>query len=463
MSSEETGWVLAAEPFTSVGVSPVYEDFSKVIPQLLLAGIGGIGTRRILNTEKKSRESLLMSQERIRLIKERSSLIFTRDRILLSSDPDLVKLRKTNDAEKAIVKKEAEIRAQDEKIKQFLAENLTGDSSESRITLWKSGTDLYTRKSESSLLSSLTADKISALITGSLEDIAGYMYVTVQVETGIDTLSFTSVAEAGSYEDIETLVTSLTARLIPEIANSKTVHLRIALQPDDASLFVDGRLVTDASIPVAVFSGTHVINASAAGYASAEKKAVFDSADTFAVTIALEKENLVSVSFNTAKISGSLFMHIRYFGETPLTITVPPLPAIGELVAGDIHTYFIFAPDRLTGKDNLAMTVKPNGITTEKRIASQRSVLYWSLGALYLSLPLSMLSAGIYNNMYQAYVDDKLPLTKSTVNGINNWSQIAIVTRGISIGLGLNTVFQLVRYFIAAEQATPKFAEETVK
>jgi len=462
VATEEAPWLVAAESFSPVNIPSAYSNFPQIIPKLILARIAGIKSRIILIDEKKTRELQVISEARIKLIRERVELALARDKILLSSDPQLVKQSKKKETTDKIADKEKEILAFDEKSKINIQELSSQENDIKPLTLWKSGKELFVRKADTSLSSSLNTEKISALITGTVEDLAGYMFVTVNLETGIAGLPAVSVSEAASYDDIDSLVTLLTVRLLPVITNRQPVQLKITVSPKEARVFIDGHLIDDNTVPFTVFSGEHLVNVSAPGYFSASKTATFEGAKTFALNVNLEMETLVSVSFDTRGIGASLFLHTDYFGETPQVIKIPSLPTIGEMVTKDaekteIPTYFIVKPD--LASENNSITVRTNKISTKQRIEKQRSVLYWSLGALYISLPFSMLSYGISMNKYQAFQDEKLPQTKKVIDEVNMWGNTAMITRYISIGFGVNLFIQIARYFLAAEQATPQYAE----
>lgn len=457
--AEENGWIIAAEKFTVQDMPPTYENFSSIIPQLILANISGISSRKVFKNELQARELQTLSDSRIKLIRDRAELVTARDKIFLTSDPLLVKQRKKNETNARIQAKEKEIDAVKEKIQEVMSGTISGKPTVAPLKTWKNSSGLFARPENSSLVSSLQKEKISGLITGTVQDIAGYMYVTAQLETGIEGLPAITVSDAASYDDIENLVETLTTRLLPEISKRRPIDITIEVIPETARVFVDGRLIQDYTQAVTVFSGEHTISVSASGYVPANKTALFDI-DRYRVKITLEKESMVTVAFDTQKMNSGLFLHTQYFGDSPQTVSIPAIQTIGEVVTDGITTWFIFNPDKLDTATDIRMTVKPNKMATEKRIERQRSMLYWSIGALYLSLPVSFLTYGISSDKNQAYLDGRLEDTAGVRSDLNAWSRASTVSRGISLGLGINLVVQIVRYLIAADQATPQYAEQ---
>jgi len=458
-AGQEAGWVVAAEEFDESGIPSYYAEAVRTIPYLLISDISRTVSRKIFPDEKKIRNLQIMSVSRLKLIRERADLVLERDRILLSANRELYKKRKLNESEKKIRSKEREISEAGVGMQKIIESATEYPASIAPLSVWKSGTELFVRTPGSGLAASLAANGISALLTGTVRDIGGYLFVTVNLETGIAGLPVSSVSDGASYEDLGTLVAALSSRLVGDVAKREPVTLVLDIKPETARVFIDGRLHADNASPVVVFAGEHELSVTAPGYVTANRKTMLENAGRFAVTVNLEKENEVSVSFDTTVPGADLFLHTRHFGQTPVTITIPALPAVGETVSEDVRTFFVFDPERVSGTGEGRLSVKTNKVSTEDRIERTRSVLYWSLGALYVSLPFSMLSYGISLDKYRAYQDDKLDKTEAVVNDVNGWARTAQRTRFISIALGCNVVFQLARYLFAAEQATPRYAE----
>ena len=158
-----------------------------------------------------------------------------------------------------------------------------------------------------------------------------------------------------------------------------------------------------------------------------------------------------------------MYFQTKHFGTTALVAELPAETLIGEAVQGDIKTYFLYPHDDNAIKETRSMIIPLNRQNTEKRIEKQRKILYWSLGLLYCSLPFSMLSHGIAQNKARAYEDGKISGTSSQLDEINRWLLVSDITRGVSIALGANFLFQLVRYLIAADQTVPSYAVEQLE
>jgi hypothetical protein len=450
LCAEDSGWVLASEEFSGTDIPKIYEPYKVAIPTILLSRLADITAREVSVDEKKARASWSTSLDRIKLIQDRTALILERDKILLSpkDEEDKKVLRKK--ADDSIAAKNKELRDFDAKLwtgkkNQPLKAELMG------VTLRQQGDSLYRRKPDVSLAKSLLDDKVSCLVAGTIEDVSGYMYLTVTLESGIPGIPDFSVSEAAPWDEVDAVIETLTGLLVPEIAKRNPVELAFSVDPPAARIFLDGKLVTSLEKPVPVFAGKHVISVDSDGYETALREYVFDNAPTFKVTIALVPVETVSVAFDTKKDSASLFIGTRYYGDTPVEASVPGLNLAGNLVSGEVTTWFVFRPAVSLANGN-SVIVHEDTKDAKKRIDDQRSILYWSLGALYISLPVSMLSYGFCMNMYYAAIDGKTKLGSDYLQ----LAKIADGSKYVSIACGVNFAFQLVWYILAAEQVLPK-------
>jgi hypothetical protein len=452
-----TGWVLAAEKFEINGVPAIYGSVSSAVPSLLLSRLLAIRSRKVTPDEKKTRDLSALSTTRVQLVKDRATLMLARDKVLLETETSLTKKKDLRSAETKIAAKEKDIAELDKKIGKLSASVLDETSSEN-VTLWESGQKLYTRTPGVSLGKSLADSKISGLVTGKVEDIAGYLHVTASIETGIADLPAVTVSEAAPYDELDALVASLAARLMPGLSERNPVSIILSVEPQTAAVFIDSRRIEDFSVPVTVFSGEHRVSVSAEGYESSYRSHDFSGTGSYRVSISLRKASAVYVAFDTKGVPLSLYFRTKYLGESPLSVTLPAIAATGEAIIDDNRTFFILDLSRLADGSSVIASIKPNKVSTQTRIEKQRTLFYWSLAALYASLPVSMLSYGIAQDKYNAYESGKLDQTQDNVNDVNNWMRTSTISRGVSIGLGINVAIQLVRYLLAAEQAIPQQA-----
>jgi len=177
-AGQDAGWVIAAEKFDDKNIPGQYARYAEAIPLLLVSELSRTASRRILPDEKRSRAMRSLSSARLKLIRERAALALERDRILLTADQELVKKRKLREAENRIRDKEAEIAASEEEAR-MPAEAASGTAGAVvPVSLWKSGTGLFVRPADTGLAEALSAAGISAILTGTAEDMPACVCVS---------------------------------------------------------------------------------------------------------------------------------------------------------------------------------------------------------------------------------------------------------------------------------------------
>jgi len=461
-SAERETWVLAAEPFSTKDVPEVYQTHAEVLPRMLLSYLGRISARNVLPDETQSRKLQELNDSRIQYLLERNELEKSRDVLLLSDATRASKKKSRRDLDKKIEEKNVLIAETEEAILRQKNEDKIVEESLKDLVLWKDGKELYKPMEKVSLARSLAKDGISGLVSGTIEDIGGYLLISVTLDTGYGKTRDILFREAMPYDGVEEILGRLTARLVPELSNRRPVTVTFSIEPPEAKLFIDERLVPDHTVPATLFSGEHAIQVSAPDYETAERTASFDTLDRYTVSVALKPLQTVIVAFETGERGADVFFETRHFGTTSFTAEIPAKTLIGEALHGDARTYFINEyTDTTEGTRSVIIPV--NRVNTEQRIERQRKVLYWSLGLLYCSLPVSMISRGIAMNKMQAYNDGRIEPTQENIDEINNWVMVSDISRGVSIALGVNFLFQLVRYLIAADQTIPKYTIEHYK
>lgn len=451
-------WVLAASRFEATDIPEFFSGYADAVPLLVLQRLSGSFTRNIQVSESRARELQTWTNGLAALVKSRTELTLTRDKILFDTVSETTRAKRRKAADEKIRSKEEEISQYQKKP---VSESKAGASDDDsaiegepkQVTLWESGAKLFDA-GDVPLSQSLTTAKIQGLLTGTLEDAAGYLVVTLSLETGLpDSIPVTAQA-AGSYEDLDLIIDTLASAVKTTFSFVEPVNLHFVVEPETASVFVDGGKLLPGKDSMTVPEGTHKIDASAPGYRSSSEEQVFSGSADYMITIALREEELHSVGFASTVTGSLVYLESSYFGETPLQMSIPSRISLGLSIAGGVPTWFY-----LDGTEpDSDYRIDSNRIKTKTLIERRRSVLYWSLGALYISLPFAMLTNGVAQDKLRSYDAGYLPNDTATQSNIEGWIMASNVTAGISIGLGVNYAVQLVRYLLAADRVLPQRA-----
>ena len=113
-----------------------------------------------------------------------------------------------------------------------------------------------------------------------------------------------------------------------------------------------------------------------------------------------------------------------------------------------------------SGQTTYQLQTALNKERTKTKIDRRRNVLYWSLGAFYVSLPIFMILQGVTADMASAIIDRRLDADAEVRRKYRALFVSTVVMQGITIGLGINYAVQLGLYLHAADQSIPKEASK---
>jgi len=117
----------------------------------------------------------------------------------------------------------------------------------------------------------LKTENISAVINGTVQDLAGYMYVSVVLTTGLPGMPEYRFSEAGAYQSIEAVARSLAAQIMTAIKNTQPATVVLSVEPEDAEVYLDNELLAAAEGTLYIYEGSHRLEVIASGYDSAGK------------------------------------------------------------------------------------------------------------------------------------------------------------------------------------------------
>lgn len=455
-------WTITAAKFTLTDVPALYASYSTALPAMLNLFCSVPASRLVTPEEKKARQLIDLAAKKRALIRERASVIAERDALYLAVMPEKEKLRKVASFNKKVTEKEADIQKAQEKIDALLHDtSFTADTFP--VMIWKDGQQMFELPESANLLQTLKSENIAAVINGSIEDLAGYMYVSVVLTTGLPGMPVYRFNEAGPYQAIETIARSLAAQIMAAVKNSQPAKVVLTVEPEDAQVYVDGEPLQMGKTPFYMYEGSHRLEALAAGYDSAGKTIEAKAGESYLLKIKLKKENVISVGFRFIQPDADVFLHTQYFAGTPFQTDIPA----GKNTAisfsyGDVKTYVVLRPYDFTqqGQTTYQLQAELNKENTKNLIDRRRNTLYWSLGAFYVALPIFMILQGLTADMASAMSDSRLGSDAATQSKYRALFISTAVMQGITIGLGINYAVQLGLYLYAADQSIPKEARK---
>ena len=455
-------WTITAAKFTLTDVPALYASYSTALPAMLNLFCSVPASRLVTPEEKKARQLIDLAAKKRALIRERASVIAERDALYLAVMPEKEKLRKVSSFNKKVTEKEADIQKAQEKIDALLHD--TSFTAETLpVMIWKDGEQVFELPEYVNISQTLKNENIAAVINGSIEDLAGYMYVSVVLTTGLPGMPVYRFSEAGPYQSIETIARSLAAQIMTVVKNTQPAKVALTVEPENAEVYLDGESLQAGKTPFYIYEGSHRLEALAAGYDAAGKTIEAKAGESYLLKIKLKKENVISVGFRFIQPDADVFLHTQYFAGTPFQTDIPT----GKNTAisfsyGDVKTYIVLRPYHFTqqGQTTYQLQAELNKEKTKTLIDRRRNTLYWSLGAFYVALPIFMILQGLTADMAAAAADSRLGNSTAIQSKYRALFISTAVMQGITIGLGINYAVQLGLYLYAADQSIPKEARK---
>lgn len=453
--ADENEWILAVSEFKFEASNAMYASYSKIIPEMFLSYLERKANRLESLSEKKMRALMKASSNKLKLIREREKLIQEKDTLFLSIESEKSKTLKLIKLEQRIKEKEVEIEKASIDVK--IADNKFYDTGTAKkVVLWQGGKSLYKRDEKSNLAYSLQKAGISAILSGSLRDVSGYLVLKVRLETGLKDVPHYDFTEGGRYSDAESMVEKIATQIYTVIQNTREIKVFFDVTPKNARVYIDSNIIEDFSKPITLREGQYTVEASCEEYSTSTKTIVLAEKNYYKLKINLKKENTAILAFN---IEGKpeLFFKTRYYGTSPTQLKLPYQSTVVEFEKDKVHTYILLDKDKIPINEAAqSMVVRLNQKETKKLVERQRKVMYWSLGALYAILPAYLILNGVYSDKALAFNEGRLAQTQENAQNIKNLSVANITLQSLSIIAGVNYFIQLIVYLVFSDRAIPR-------
>ena len=451
-------WVLAAEAFTGD------ETVGTLMPSLILDAIPTSLVHTVSGQEQVFRELLSLEKERSSKQTELDKLITERDAVIFTVKDETSRRDKIAEYDGKIKNLREIISgnlSQTEALEnRLLTEESVSDSEhlEENVVLWNKSTDILYKRTDKE------PEDIRALITGSVQVRNGFVYVKAGLLVYPGSVVCNEVTVAGSLSDTALIAEEVAASLVDVIVNAKPVSLSFVIGPaaalKNAEVTVDGTNVQNPAGLHAFQSGIHTITVEAPGYEKQIFTRDFSEAPHYRIEVQLPLLNQVSLQLTALSEAGiparnaQVWIAGRNAGPAPVSVTVNGRQVLG-LVQDESGIPTYFAID--TQGSDVSAGVLMRQESSQSRIEKARKSLYTSYGLLLVALPFTFYFYGRMNDAYIAYTSGVQ--TKSTADEFYKWQKLERISFGVSIVLGGNMIYRMVKYMLAADSVLPETAE----
>lgn len=516
-SSSSDAWTIAAEKFTFVqqsGITKSESAAAELLPKLILEQLAENLERMAPVQEQLDRKQYDFQKKRLDLFLQLSKEVQSRDSLVLGdyTDRELQKLLKSEDEKIAALKKqiadslgqeEEDVKnaasgiARDEEREKGIDEGKVFDdnnvpdsekddasrfrdmlrgfvsgSSEkqtsSPVKLYKDDfTQLFdagdtarkagydSREFEDAVI----AAGINALVRGRLTIYGGYVSATVSlvVYPGVRTVG--TVTDVNSVSDFRALAVSIARQLTPKITNSMPVELVFDIQPEEAAenvvLTIDDVVYKVIPDHLIVQSGVHSVTLSSPGFKQVSTSYAFRGSRRFNVSVELLRDNPGTLSLRLKKpLIGTVYANGGRSGQVDeeypaAKIEINNQPILGQFISEDGAAVSFYVPLNLV-QNGATLMVNAKPFDRSRYIDIRRRWMYGSYSALIISLMGTFYTYGTFYSQYVGYLDGYVDYENAA-----GWQRATWICAGVSIGCGVFFVYELVRYFIAADKVLP--------
>ena len=502
--TEKSNWTIASQKFVFAkgqSDSSINKALSETIPVSILEKLNKNLERNVMPDEIYSRKSKELLKSRQSLFLQLSSAYQKRDTLFLENISQKALEKKIKEEEKNIreiqkkiddnLKEQAELslktEAQLEQINNNVSENnnselelykqlfkniFTNEKSviqKEQIVFYRNDYSVFYDPSEKtknlSPLSKEFADEIfskniNTLMTGTITKYGDYLNVKVEVILYPNAKVIGSFVEIGSIDDLEFITSSLANQIVPSLTNSMPVKVIVRIDPPELQnitrIYIDDVLF-NSSESFILESGVHNVQFVADNYQTVGTDYYFEGNTQYSIDVKLTEKKDGQITLALVKpVFGDIFANgqpVEKETNRKSKISINGNEILGEFLSEDGQNAFFYIPQKQLLEDNF-VSINPKPYDREKYIDTRRKWMYGSYSLLIVSLIPTFISAGELNNAVKLYNDGIWDYNKA-----KPYENTANICSAISIGCGVLFVFELIRYFYAANSVLPQKAK----
>lgn len=473
--TEKTSWVIGAVEFTyrQDFVQSEYEKaVLSAIPKLILEQLYGTKTRNVPDEEILNRKIHSLVKERLALFLELSKEQKTKDALVIQNLSEYQFQKQTAVQEKKI--KEITQKIDDNLANQ---EKLMAEFNSEKPPLRRKAPDTEDfsfYKSDSSELfkfsqkiekidyaafdcsAEIINAKINGLVTGTVAVYGGYAAVSAEMFLYPGAVSTGVITEIGLISEPEKIAKNIAYRLVPKIENAIPCEIQISIKPeslkDIARVTIDSTVYNKIPDKLVLSNGVHNFSFECEGYRKESFSYGFGYEKKYLIEVEFFKQDLTETALVLKKaIAGNLFYNGLQAEDNVMSVKINNSGVLGYYYTDKGNTMFFMIPKNQV-IDDKAVTANLKDYDIGADIEKKRRMMYISYSALICSLPFLFYSYSSYSTLYKGYVAGTSSIS---IDDIKKYQTMSYIGIGVSAGLGIWFVAELVAYLISANKALP--------
>lgn len=302
--------------------------------------------------------------------------------------------------------------------------------------------------------------KVDVLVHGRLDSKGDYLVVELSVfvaSLGRDIWTGTEYAYADGLQD---LVGALVRPAAEAALGRPYSRVAFRIDPPQADLYVDGKRVLDSDV-LYFEPGEHEAQARAGGWARSGAFFVVVPGEDAFVSLSLEEETVPGFTLRSLPSGASVYLDGSLAGVSPFEMPGFAYPRVARItMPGYDDAQLVVRPELLMEDTEIAL-LPSDGLSFDDRFDDRKGAFYRSLGLFVVSLPVTVLSGGLFQTFYatlveaqkkQAEGDTSIETAIERLNSEYYTTQTVFwVSAAASAGFAANAIIQLVRYIGASQ------------
>ncbi len=445
-------FIVAVARFESINISSDHDLFLSALPRLMAAGLKSLPPHFETDgysAERKARTRILSNFVLGADLAQRLD-----DLSLRSLEPGIEKLRRVQNIDEAAAKVTASRKKLEEALEDTQAGPLPSAPPKPRVAqlLESNARGELIELGASTAAVAAKASKADLLITGRVEEIGGYVSVSIAGwDAALGRVVF-AWKEYASPDDPEPLARMLADRIAQEIAGRDFARVDLSIDPASATVSLDGEAIQEGTRCLYFFEPSQVrLEAKAPSRKALRVDLVLALGDRkgLAVSLPIDEEGTITVTTSPSGLP--VFLDGAPLGNSPLIAALGSSRAV--VTAFDEkggRAEAVVAPG---GAREIILEPRADSAQDAARVSDARRAFYDSLGWFLLALPPFSISYGLnlICNEAAARYTTATTLTTGSLAAAYQVSTVSTATLAVAAaGLATNAVLHFITYLKAA-------------
>lgn len=321
------------------------------------------------------------------------------------------------------------------------------DGNTRAISLWKGHADGRLISDSRDPAQLCRKEGVDYLIQWKIEALPGYIRIRAEGWNALLRRSDFSHTAYCSRDDILSAAEELASAVILACVSRPSARLRFRVDPPEASIFVDGRRLAPGRTSLRVYEERgYAVSVEAPGRTTVELLARAEFGGDQEYSIQLEPSDPTELVIESRPSGANLYLDGIWAGKTPVGVALLETSRVALITSPGYEDLFVVLNPDKSYPASFQLETAAEG--TESVLSRRKDNFYQALGWLVVSLPVSILSYGVYLQSAALHLEYPSDAAFSRRNDIS--LAFFTVASGITAAFFTNAAIRLARYVKSA-------------